>query len=73
VRGVCAYLLLPHKHYNKELASDPAYVPQDKDWYTSLFGDIRFEGSVLENLKLALTIVAPIITSFLPNTFEFLK
>lgn len=67
------YYLKSNYNKIKELASDPEYVPQDKDWYTSLFGDIKFEGSALENLKLALTIVAPIITSFLPNTFEFLK
>jgi hypothetical protein len=62
-------------NYNrlKELAADPANIPDSADWYSKLFGDAKFEGSALENLKLSLTIIAPIITSFLPNTFEFFK
>jgi hypothetical protein len=62
-------------NYNglKELAADPINIPNSTEWYTSLFGDVKFEGSAIENLKLALTIIAPIITSFLPNTFDFFK
>ncbi|HXD94793.1 MAG TPA: hypothetical protein VNX01_16415, partial [Bacteroidia bacterium] len=57
----------------KELASDPVNIPNSSVWYTSLFGDVKFEGSALENVKLALTIIAPILTAFLPKTLDFMK
>lgn len=56
----------------QELASDPS-ITAPTGWYTSLFGDIKFEGNALESIKLAFTIIAPILTSFLPNATEFLK
>ena len=56
-------------NYNrlKELAADLKEADATPAWYTSLFGEIKFEGNALENIKMALTIIAPLLTSFLPN------
>ena len=42
-------------------------------WYTNLFGQNRFEGTALSNLKLALTVIAPLLTSFLPDLGNLIK
>ncbi len=62
-------------NYNKlkELASDLKEPEATPAWYTSLFGEIKLEGTAVENIKLALTIVAPLLTSFLPNLDVFGK
>ncbi|MFI5151333.1 MAG: hypothetical protein ACHQRM_16500 [Bacteroidia bacterium] len=62
-------------NYNKlkELASEPGYITDSATWYTALFGEVKFEKSGIENLKLALTLLAPILTSFLPKTLDLMK
>lgn len=57
-------------HYNqlKELAVELDFDDDhsENNVYQSLFGDVRFEGTVVNNLKLSLTLLAPILSSFLP-------
>ncbi|MNY08146.1 hypothetical protein D3C86_1409850 [compost metagenome] len=58
-------------NYNnlKELAieMDLDENPDHKDIYKSVFGDVKFEGSVMDHVKLAITILAPLLTGLLPN------
>lgn len=57
-------------HYNclKELAMeldlDDSHA--ENDIYQKLFGDTRFESSPLTNIKLAFTLLAPILSGFVP-------
>jgi hypothetical protein len=39
-------------------------------WYKELLGNSKIEGSALDNIKLALTVLAPLLTSFLPNNLH---
>lgn len=41
--------------------------PENKDVYKSVFGDVKFEGSLQDHVKLGITILAPLITSLLPD------
>lgn len=43
------------------------------NWYTNLFGQDKFEGTALGNIKLSLTVIAPLLTSFLPDLGELIK
>lgn len=45
----------------------------DEQWSQSVLGTVKFEGTALDNLKLAITILAPLITSFLPDSLHFIK
>lgn len=45
----------------------------DEQWSQSVLGTVKFEGTALDNLKLAITILAPLISSFLPDSLHFLK
>lgn len=40
---------------------------EKKEWYKNISGSLNFGGSALDNLKLALTVLAPLLTSFLPE------
>lgn len=65
------------QNYNrlKEKANElnPPDEIKEKPWYKELFADTKFEGTALENLKLAFTILAPLLTSFLPESLHFFK
>jgi hypothetical protein len=65
------------QNYNrlKEKANElnPPDDVKEKPWYKDLFGDTRFEGTALDNLKLAFTLMAPLLTSFLPESLHFFK
>lgn len=39
-------------------------------WYKELLGNSKIEGSALDNIKLALTVLAPLLTSFLPQNLH---
>jgi len=45
----------------------------EEQWSQSVLGIVKFEGTALDNLKLAFTILAPLISSFLPDSLHFLK
>lgn len=45
----------------------------DEQWSQSVLGIVKFEGTALDNLKLAITILAPMISSFLPDSLNFMK
>jgi len=45
----------------------------DEQWSQTVLGTVKFEGTALDNLKLAITILAPLITSFLPDGLHFIK
>lgn len=45
----------------------------EEQWSQSILGTVKFEGTALDNLKLAFTILAPLISSFLPDSLHFLK
>jgi hypothetical protein len=42
-------------------------------WYKELLGNSKIEGSALDNVKLALTVLAPLLTSFLPEGMHLMK
>jgi hypothetical protein len=64
-------------NYNrlKEKANElnPSDDIKEKPWYKDLFSDTRFEGTALDNLKLAFTLLAPLLTSFLPESLHLFK
>lgn len=45
----------------------------DEQWSQSVLGIVKFEGTALDNLKIAITILAPLISSFLPDSLHYLK
>jgi hypothetical protein len=45
----------------------------DEKWSQSVIGTVKFEGTALDNLKIAITILAPLISSFLPDSLHFIK
>jgi hypothetical protein len=51
----------------KEIAADLEEKEIVKGTYNALFGVTKFESSPLDNLKLAFTILAPLLSSFLPK------
>ncbi len=63
-------------HYNnlKELAMELDLDDNhaENDIYHKLFGDSQFESSPLANIKLALTLLAPILSGFLPAGMKVL-
>jgi len=58
----------------KELETIKKNEPSEKriSWLTEIKNGFTLELSAIENLKIALTVIAPIITSFLPEHFNFL-
>lgn len=44
----------------------------EQDVYKHLFGDIKGESSALNNIKLALTLLAPFISSFIPQGLDLI-
>lgn len=44
-----------------------------KSWYKDLTEDSKFEGNAIENIKVALTMLAPLLTAFLPETLHLIK
>lgn len=59
-------------NYNE--LKDVAAVIEDesleKGTYQQIFGEVKFKNTPLENLKLAFTVLAPLITSFLPQVLN---
>ncbi len=47
-------------------------VKEDK-WFQSVSGIAKFDGSPLDNFRLALTVLSPLISSFLPDTLHIFK
>ncbi len=45
----------------------------DEQWSQSVLETVKFEGTALDNMKLAFTILAPLITSFLPDSLHLIK
>jgi hypothetical protein len=45
----------------------------DEQWSQSVLETVKFEGTALDNIKLAFTILAPLITSFLPDSLHLIK
>lgn len=45
----------------------------EEQWSQSVLGIVKFEGTALDNFKLAFTILAPLISSFLPDSLHFIK
>jgi len=64
-------------HYSslKELAMelDLDHEHAENDIYKQLFGDTQFESSPLNNFKLALTLMAPIISGILPEGLKLFE
>lgn len=56
---------------NYELLKDQAAIIEEnaveKGTYNLIFGEVQFKNTPLENVKLALTVLSPLITSILPN------
>lgn len=50
--------------------SDPAKYTT---WYSNHFSQSKFETTVVDNLKLALTMLSPLLSGFLPETFGLIK
>jgi len=42
----------------------------EKGTYQQIFGEVQFKNTPLENIKLAFTVLAPLITSFLPQVLK---
>ncbi len=64
------------QNYNqlKEKTSSLALTDAEtKTWYQDLLGSSKIEGSALDNIKLALTVLAPLLTSFLPDNMHFFR
>ncbi len=59
----------------KDEAYDLVTTEPDKytTWYNNQFGQTKFEGTVTDNLKLALTMLSPLLSGFLPDTFGLIK
>jgi|GEM_PF-1832741 len=68
---VYAYLKNNYNTLNDFAAKEPGGTTST--WYNNLFGQNRFEGTALSNIKLALTVIAPLLTSFLPNLGNLIK
>lgn len=70
------YFFIKQK-YNK--IKDTAYTLSTDDddkhskWYDKHFGTTKFEGTAIDNLKLALTVLSPLLSAFLPGTLGLIK
>jgi hypothetical protein len=46
--------------------------PEKNDaWYNNQFGQSKFEGTAIDNLKLGFTMLSPLLSGFLPKTLGF--
>jgi hypothetical protein len=54
----------------KELAATVEEKSAEKGTYQQIFGEVQFKNTPLENIKLAFTVLAPLITSFLPQVLK---
>jgi hypothetical protein len=43
---------------------------QATDWYTKISGIMKFDGTALENIKLSLVVLSPLISSFIPKALN---
>jgi hypothetical protein len=57
----------------RDIAANLDATEADPTWHEKLFGELKFEGSVADKIRLSLAIATPLITSLLPRTFDFLK
>ena len=51
----------------KDQASTIEETAAEKGTYDKIFGEVRFKNTPLENVKLALTVLSPLLTSLLPS------
>lgn len=54
----------------KDMAAAIEEDSKEKGTYQQIFGEVRFKNTPLENMKLAFTVLAPLITSFLPQLLK---
>ncbi|MFH1120609.1 MAG: hypothetical protein V1775_12370 [Bacteroidota bacterium] len=47
--------------------------PNDQQWSQTITGIVKFEGTALDNLRIAITMLAPLLSSFLPESFQLFK
>jgi hypothetical protein len=68
-----SYLFLQNRfnHLKQKLeAGMEAADEENKGWYKDISGSLNFGGSALDNMKLALTVLAPLLSSFLPEQLK---
>jgi hypothetical protein len=48
-------------------------TPANQDWQKTIAQTVKIDGNLMESIKLALTLLAPLLSSFLPDGFNLFK